>query len=289
MFGSCSPRSKTRDKMSAWTEEERAEALRRRMEGGAMAPASLSAGGLKFVSKGDAKVSDTGTLIDDFIEAETFDGEKAGYVFKMGRQGLGYYADLGPMKAGEDGCQLNDAPAEYDMEKHARGETDDAVPEPPEPGEGRVGALGDLLAENKAKKQEHFEKMVHDNRFQPPRALDDDEADFLAQKERERADAQRARKEFEKEAETAFKIAQQEAENKVEKAVDLTKIMGAQKTRKADNKQSSILSKMIASKRKPAEQAEQPPDKKPKSDQGGGGNALMGLGAYDDSDEDEDG
>mmetsp|Transcript_61367 Transcript_61367/g.126733 ORF Transcript_61367/g.126733 Transcript_61367/m.126733 type:complete len:271 (+) Transcript_61367:31-843(+) len=270
--------------MSAWTEEERAEALRRRMEGVGAAPLALpAAGGLKFVSKGAAEVSNTGTMFDDFIESETFTGAKEGYVFKMGSDGLGYYIDNGPNKG--ENFDLNGIEAEYDMEKHARGETNSRVEAPPEPGEGRVGALGDLLAENKAKKQEEFDKLVHDNRFQPPRALDEDEADFLAEKEREREAKRKIMLEQERDDEIQFKLAQQET--KPEKAVDLTRIMGQAKSKKQDTRQSDLLSKLIANKRKIEEAPQEPPDKRPKQDApGGGGNALMGLAAYDDDDSD---
>ncbi len=89
-------------------------------------------------------------MVDDFIEAESYIGSKAGYVYKMGRFGLGYYEDKGPMGPVDDfdvnkGLGLDKKPV-YDMDSHARGET---APEPPkEPGHGRVGTLGQLLAGN---------------------------------------------------------------------------------------------------------------------------------------------
>ncbi len=87
-------------------------------------------------------------MVDDFIEAESYSGFKEGYVYKMGRFGLGYYEDKGPMGPFDDfdvnkGIVAEKKPA-YDMDSHARGES---APEPPkEPGHGRVGALGHLLA-----------------------------------------------------------------------------------------------------------------------------------------------
>lgn len=88
------------------------------------------------------------TVVDDFLEAEEYNGFKDGYIFKRSKWGTGYYADKGPFGPVDDydvnaGMVVTKVP-EYDMDAHARGES---VVEPPkEPGHGRVGALGDLLA-----------------------------------------------------------------------------------------------------------------------------------------------
>lgn len=34
---------------------------------------------------------------EEYIKAKKFKGSKKGYVFKMGRQGLGYYVDVQPV------------------------------------------------------------------------------------------------------------------------------------------------------------------------------------------------
>merc|ERR1711881_46513 len=33
----------------------------------------------------------------DFISAQCYEGSKEGYVFQLGKEGLGYYQDVGPM------------------------------------------------------------------------------------------------------------------------------------------------------------------------------------------------
>ncbi|EKX33987.1 hypothetical protein GUITHDRAFT_147556 [Guillardia theta CCMP2712] len=187
--------------MSHWTEEERNEALRRRMEGAPLMQGAPSLNSLKFVSKGEAVVVG-GEVQDDFLPADSFGGSKEGYIFKKGSHGLGYYLDRGPNQNIEEG----ETSSSYDIEKHARG-----LKEPEReqrPGEGRVGALGDLLAENKAKKQEEFEKIIHDNRFCPPKALDDDEIEEERRTQRE------------------FRIEQAEQKAEKDSSIDLAKIMG---------------------------------------------------------------
>lgn len=69
--------------MSQWTEEEREEALRRRMEGPLMAAQLSSATVMKFVSKGVVSADDTGPEKEEFIASESFDGSKPGYIFKV--------------------------------------------------------------------------------------------------------------------------------------------------------------------------------------------------------------
>jgi hypothetical protein len=69
--------------MSQWTEEEREEALRRRMEGPLMAAQLTSATVMKFVSKGVVSADDTGPEKEEFIATESFSGSKAGYVYKV--------------------------------------------------------------------------------------------------------------------------------------------------------------------------------------------------------------
>jgi hypothetical protein len=70
--------------MSQWTEEEKEEALRRRMEGGPLMAAQLtSATVMKFVSKGVVSADDTGPDKEEFFPSDEFTGSKAGYVFKV--------------------------------------------------------------------------------------------------------------------------------------------------------------------------------------------------------------
>lgn len=84
-------------------------------------------------------------VLDDFIEAPAFEGSKEGFVFKMGKFGLGYYSDGYRDDFDVNAGLVPAKTAAYDMEAHARGEI--PVEEAPkEPGHGRVGTLGELLA-----------------------------------------------------------------------------------------------------------------------------------------------
>lgn len=79
--------------------------------------------------------------------------------------------------------------------------------------------------ENKAKKQETFEAMVHANRFCPPKALDEEEEAFLAEKDEERRTSEIARKKADKDAEIEYKMAVAQQSGKDDK-IDLAKLMG---------------------------------------------------------------
>lgn len=85
------------------------------------------------------------SVMDDFIEAASFEGSKDGYVFKMGRNGLGYYVDGVHDDFDVNAGMVPVKVKEYDMEAHARGEAPEAE-KAKEPGHGRVGTLGELLA-----------------------------------------------------------------------------------------------------------------------------------------------
>ena len=85
------------------------------------------------------------SVMDDFIEAASFEGSKEGYVFKMGRNGLGYYVDGAHDDFDVNAGVVPTKAKEYDMEAHARGEALEAE-RAKEPGHGRVGTLGELLA-----------------------------------------------------------------------------------------------------------------------------------------------
>lgn len=253
--------------MSAWTEEEREEALKRRLQGAAVMDASAAAalakqgaGGLNFVSKGETAAD--GEIKEGFVKAGEYDGFKDGYVFRMGGKGLGYYKDNGPMGPFDPfdvntGVSVRDR--EYDMDKHLRGErqeTEDDEAHEKQPGEGRVGALGDLLAENKNAKQEAIDQKIHDNRFCPPKALDDEEFDFLAQKAAERKAAEELRKQQDRDASIEFKVAQANQGADVDKPADITKLLGMSKTKKVnENKQTSIISRMMKRKDAPGTDA----------------------------------
>ena len=239
--------------MSNWTEEEREEALKRRLQGAAVMDAAAAAalgGGLSFVSKG--QTAPDGEIKDNFTKADQYDGFKDGYVYRMGSKGLGYYKDTGPMGP-FDPFDVNTGVAvrdrEYDMDKHLRGERQEMEEDDgreKQPGEGRVGALGDLLAENKNAKQEAIDQKIHDNRFCPPKALDEDEFDFLAQKAAERKAAEELQKQQDRDASIEFKVAQASQGTEIEKPADITKLLGMNKTKKpTENKQTSIISRMM--------------------------------------------
>lgn len=160
-----------------------------------------------------------------------------------------------------------------------------------QPGEGRVGALGDLLAENKNAKQEAIDQKIHDNRFCPPKALDEEEFDFLAQKAAEKKAQENTRKQQDLDAAIQFKVAQANQGADADKPADLTKLFAVQK-KAAPNKQHSILSRMM--KRKDVAPAEEAAKKAKTADAAGAGGqdvaqeapnaALLGLGDYSDSD-----
>ncbi len=80
--------------------------------------------------------------------------------------------------------------------------------------------------ENKQKKQDEFEALVHANRFQPTKAMDEDEAAFLNEKAAERRAAELARKEQDKIAETEYRLALARQSDAKHEQVDLAKLMG---------------------------------------------------------------
>ena len=59
-----------------------------------------------------------------------------------------------------------------------------------------------------AAKQEEIDNKIHDNRFCPPKALDEDETDFLAEKAKERKAAEEKRKQEDYDAAVEFRVAQ---------------------------------------------------------------------------------
>ena len=211
--------------------------------------AALASASLSFVSKGETGAD--GEVKDAFVAASAFDGFKSGYVFKMGSKGLGYYQDhggMGPFDAFDVNAGTVVSDAGYDMDKHIRGEqrvVDDGECREKQPGEGRVGALGDLLAENRNKKQEEIDNKIHDNRFCPPKALDEDETDFLAEKAKERKAAEEKRKQEDYDAAVEFRVAQA-AQEESDKPADITRLLGMHKA-KADtgSKQNSLLSRLV--------------------------------------------
>jgi len=69
--------------------------------------------------------------------------------------------------------------------------------------------------------------MVHANRFCPPKALDEEEEAFLAEKEVERRLGEQAQKKADKEAEIEYKMAVAQQSSKNDDKVDLAKLMGA--------------------------------------------------------------
>lgn len=81
-------------------------------------------------------------------------------------------------------------------------------------------------AENKQKKQDEFEALVHANRFQPTKAMDEDEVAFLNEKAAERRAAELARKEQDKMAETEYRLALAKQSEVKQEQVDLAKLMG---------------------------------------------------------------
>lgn len=69
--------------------------------------------------------------------------------------------------------------------------------------------------------------MVHANRFCPPKALDEEEEAFLAEKEVERKLGEQAQKQADKEAQIEYKMAVAQQSGKNDDRVDLAKLMGA--------------------------------------------------------------
>ena len=69
--------------------------------------------------------------------------------------------------------------------------------------------------------------MVHANRFCPPKALDEEEEAFLAEKEVERKLGEKAQKQADKEAQIEYKMAVAQQSGKNDDRVDLAKLMGA--------------------------------------------------------------
>jgi hypothetical protein len=81
-------------------------------------------------------------------------------------------------------------------------------------------------AENKQKKQDEFEALVHANKFQPTKAMDEDEVAFLNEKSAEKRAAELARKQQDKQAETEYRLALAKQSDVKEDKVDLAKLMG---------------------------------------------------------------